>query len=212
MRSGILTAAFAAGALAVPVVERDVVYTTDVVYATQYMTVTADAPAATSQVQSQVEAVAPAPEPTTSSKKHKHWGHKKPLQGGGGYTSYWSWATTWTEESAPAPTSEQQQQAPAYTDAPAPSSYEAPAPSSYEAPSSSAEPTKAAASASDSKPTDYPGFVIHHHNLHRANHSAPALEWDDELAQTAEAIGNTCRYEHNTYVDPFCSLLLTSHC
>lgn len=191
MRSGILAAAFAAGALAVPLVERDVVYTTDVVYATQYLTVTADAPAVTSQVQSQVEAVAPEAT-STSSKKHRHWGHKKPL------TWYSSWATTWTEQAAPAPTTEQQQQAPAYTsEAPAPSSYEAP--STYEAPSSSAEPTKAAASsASNAKPTDYQGFVLHHHNLHRSNHSADPLEWDDQLAETAQNIGNTCRYEHNT--------------
>ena len=41
MRSAFVVAAFAAGALAVPLMEREVVWETDVVYATQYVTVTA---------------------------------------------------------------------------------------------------------------------------------------------------------------------------
>lgn len=193
MRSAIVAAAFAAGAIAVPLMERDVVYETDIVYATQYVTVTAgDIPAATSV----------APTTTSASKKHFH-GHRKPKS----YAWTSTWATTWTEAAssveeqapaytAPAYTSSEEAPAPAPTTYEVPTSYEAPS-STYEAPASSAP----ASSASGAKPSDYQGFVIHHHNLHRANHSASDLTWSDSLAATAEKIGQTCSYAHNTEMD-----------
>ncbi len=46
--------------------------------------------------------------------------------------------------------------------------------------------------------SDYKGSCLKHHNLHRANHSANPLEWDDGLAATAQRIGETCVYAHNT--------------
>ena len=216
MRSALVAAAFAAGALAVPLQERDVVYVTDLVYATEYVTVTAGDVALT-------DAPAPAPysEPSSSSSS-SHYGHKKGSKGqqGYGWTSSWSWATTYSaEEAAPAPTSSQEQavayssveeQAPAYTppaaytsvqeEAPAPT-YEAPQ-STYEAPAET-QPASSQAPASTpsaEKPTDYQGFVQYHHNVHRANHSAPDLTWNDTLAATAEKIGKTCSYEHMMYV------------
>jgi len=45
-------------------------------------------------------------------------------------------------------------------------------------------------------------MAVYHHNLHRSNHSADAVEWDDGLAATAQKIANTCVYAHNTYVPP----------
>lgn len=39
---------------------------------------------------------------------------------------------------------------------------------------------------------DYKTTVLNQHNLHRANHSVSALEWDDTLAQYAEITGNKC--------------------
>lgn len=216
MRSA-LVAAFAAGALAVPLQERDVVYVTDLVYATEYVTVTAGDVAPT-------DAPAPAPysEPSSSSSS-SHYGHKKGSKGqqGYGWTSSWSWATTYSaEQAAPAPTSSQEQavayssveeQAPAYTapaaytsvqeEAPAPT-YEAPQ-STYEAPAET-QPASSQAPASTpsaEKPTDYQGFVQYHHNVHRANHSAPDLTWNDTLAATAEKIGKTCSYEHMMTMD-----------
>jgi uncharacterized protein YkwD len=38
---------------------------------------------------------------------------------------------------------------------------------------------------------------LHHHNIHRANHSAPDLTWSDSLAATAQKIGETCVYAHS---------------
>lgn len=210
MRSAFVAAAFAAGALAVPLMERDVVYETDIVYATAYVTVTEGDVAPTV-----------APVATTTSVKqnnNKHYGHRKPKTSksvespqeneAGGYTSYFSWATTWTESSAPAATSQAEQQQPqAYTSqeeaAPAPTSE---APQSYDEPkptSSEAAPSSApASSASDAKPSDYISRALHHHNIHRANHSAPAVTWSDELAETAQNIANSCRYEHDTKTGP----------
>lgn len=81
------------------------------------------------------------------------------------------------------------------TYAPAPTSeaapvYSAPAPV-YSAPSSSAAPASGAA------PTDYKSAVVYSHNLHRANHSAPALEWDDELESCAKTVAESCNYAHD---------------
>merc|ERR1712137_740854 len=210
MRSAFVVAAFAAGALAVPLMEREVVWETDVVYATQYVTVTAGDVAPTA---------APPAYPTSS----EHWGHRKKKTSSGSKTrtrskpkptssndspkassddtpndspkatstssavqeaakeTAWtsSWATTWSE------------QAPAYT-----SEKPAPAPTSYDAPKAYSETptsTKAASSSKDdssarAKPTGYQGMVLHHHNIHRANHSAPDIAWSDSLAATAQKI------------------------
>lgn len=48
---------------------------------------------------------------------------------------------------------------------------------------------------------DYGDAVVQHHNAHRANHSAPALEWDAGLAATAEKIASSCVYAHDTSTD-----------
>lgn len=50
----------------------------------------------------------------------------------------------------------------------------------------------------DSKLNTYQNAVLQHHNIHRANHSSPALVWDNGLAATALEIARTCRYGHNT--------------
>jgi hypothetical protein len=210
MRSAIVAAAFAAGALAVPLMERDVVYETDIVYATAYVTVTAGDSAPTD---------APAPSSSSVSVKQNHWGHRKPksssAQEAQSYAWTSSWATTWTE-SAPAATSVQEQ-APAYSSvqeqAPAPSSYEAPS-SSYESTPTSSEaapssaPASSAASDTDAKPTDYASIVEYHHNVHRYNHSSPAMAWNESLAATAEKIGKLCSYEHMMYVLPLFQIIL----
>ena len=43
----------------------------------------------------------------------------------------------------------------------------------------------------------YKSAVLEHHNIHRANHSASALEWDDTLADYAAQVAKTCVYDHN---------------
>ena len=46
--------------------------------------------------------------------------------------------------------------------------------------------------------SSYAQVILDQHNKHRANHSAPALIWSDDLAHTAQQIGETCVYAHNT--------------
>ncbi|KAF4444047.1 Protein PRY1 [Fusarium austroafricanum] len=68
------------------------------------------------------------------------------------------------------------------------------------------KPTKAAepkvevpASGGDNLSLDgaYNTVMLAYHNIHRHNHSAPALEWDDELAGYAENTANGCVFEHD---------------
>ncbi|KAI5240763.1 hypothetical protein E4T43_05846 [Aureobasidium subglaciale] len=51
------------------------------------------------------------------------------------------------------------------------------------------------------KATTYQQRVVDHHNVHRSNHSAPALAWDAALASTAAKIAATCVYAHSMNVD-----------
>jgi uncharacterized protein YkwD len=83
-----------------------------------------------------------------------------------------------TPEAAPAPVA----------DSPSPA-YQAPA----------ATPT--AASGGYTGGNDYAKSVTDHHNAHRANHSAPALEWDDTIAATALKIAMSCNYAHDVTTD-----------
>ncbi|KAH0266308.1 PR-1-like protein, partial [Aureobasidium melanogenum] len=51
------------------------------------------------------------------------------------------------------------------------------------------------------KATTYQEIVLAHHNVHRANHSACNLEWDSQLAATAQQIAATCVYAHSMNVN-----------
>ena len=57
------------------------------------------------------------------------------------------------------------------------------------------------ASAASSSATSYQEIVVAHHNVHRSNHSASALTWDDDLASTAQTIAETCVYAHSMNVN-----------
>ncbi|KXT17446.1 hypothetical protein AC579_5695 [Pseudocercospora musae] len=48
---------------------------------------------------------------------------------------------------------------------------------------------------------DYSNLVIVHHNIHRSNHSASPLDYDEGLASTAAKIAATCKFEHQMDVD-----------
>lgn len=79
-----------------------------------------------------------------------------------------------------------------------------PAPTKAAEPTKVAEPTKAAepkvveASTPDlSLDGSYETVMLAYHNIHRANHSVSALEWDDELAGYAENTANGCVFEHD---------------
>ncbi|EON61764.1 hypothetical protein W97_00980 [Coniosporium apollinis CBS 100218] len=195
MRSSIfVTAALAVGAIATPVLKRDLVTEYAYVTVTQYVTAGGEAPAPTSTA-------APA---LTVTRNRGYWTRR-------------SRKSTTTSVAAPAPTSEQPTfvtvptttEAPATSEVPAtseapvtsetPATSAAPAPTEAPAPSEAPVTSEAAAPAPTSgRPTGYADLVLRHHNVHRANHSAPALVWDENLAAIAREIGSSCKYEHNT--------------
>lgn len=45
-------------------------------------------------------------------------------------------------------------------------------------------------------PPTYKKQVIHNHNVHRGNHSAPRIVWSDSLAATAQKIASGCVFAH----------------
>ncbi|EEQ84994.1 uncharacterized protein BDCG_08263 [Blastomyces dermatitidis ER-3] len=47
---------------------------------------------------------------------------------------------------------------------------------------------------------DYQSKVLYHHNIHRSNHSAPALTWANNLASYAHTVASKCVFEHDTSV------------
>lgn len=155
MRSAIVVAALAAGALAVPFNEmkkRAVVTDTqvDVVYVTDITTVTVNGPA---------------PSANNQNNAFGHFGH--------GHHHH-----------APAPAQ------PTEESAPAPSQNSSPPPSNSNSGGSSG-------AASGAVPTSYSEIVVTAHNLHRKNHSAPDIAWDDSLAASAATIAASCVYAHN---------------
>lgn len=64
------------------------------------------------------------------------------------------------------------------------------------------EPAPTKSSSSDgsydlSLDLDYKSVILNYHNIHRANHSAPDLVWDETLAGYAETIAKGCVFEHD---------------
>ncbi|KAI1943429.1 hypothetical protein LOZ66_000011 [Ophidiomyces ophidiicola] len=47
---------------------------------------------------------------------------------------------------------------------------------------------------------DYQATALYQHNIHRRNHSAEALTWNDRLESTARQLAQTCVYEHDTKI------------
>jgi len=93
----------------------------------------------------------------------------------------WTPSSSWTPE-APASTPE----SPA---SPASTPTSTPAASAW-----SSAPTTAGSSA----PNSYAQAILDQHNNHRQNHSAQALVWDDNMANIAQQIAESCVYAHNT--------------
>lgn len=61
-----------------------------------------------------------------------------------------------------------------------------------------AAPTTAAPATSSPASGDYQSAVLFHHNVHRTNHSAPALTYDATLAGYALQVAKTCVFKHDT--------------
>ncbi|KAI8624931.1 CAP domain-containing protein [Xylariaceae sp. FL1651] len=94
-------------------------------------------------------------------------------------------------------TAGQQQQYQSQSEPTAPAEAPVPAP---EAPASSPEPsTVVAAPAQPSQPADddMQGQAIYSHNIHRSNHSAPALTWNSTIADYAAITAATCVFKHD---------------
>lgn len=46
-------------------------------------------------------------------------------------------------------------------------------------------------------PTDYVSTALYHHNIHRANHSVPLLNWNTSLVASAQVLAATCKWGHS---------------
>ncbi|EED14813.1 SCP-like extracellular protein, putative [Talaromyces stipitatus ATCC 10500] len=80
----------------------------------------------------------------------------------------------------------------------------APAPTPVE-PSTTSTSTSASTSPSvapSSAGSSYQSLILNSHNIHRSNHSAPALTWNETLAESALKLANTCDYHHDTSLGP----------
>ncbi|OBT65412.1 hypothetical protein VE03_06103 [Pseudogymnoascus sp. 23342-1-I1] len=89
--------------------------------------------------------------------------------------------------------------APATTQAPQQAAVVESTPTPVEAAPVVAQTTEASAAAVASPATgDYKSAVLYHHNVHRTNHSAPALTYDDTLAGYAAQVAKTCVFKHDT--------------
>ncbi|EFX02006.1 scp-like extracellular protein [Grosmannia clavigera kw1407] len=69
-----------------------------------------------------------------------------------------------------------------------------PSTSSKTSTSSTSSTTAAAATASSD---DFQTTAVYHHNIHRANHSAPDLSWNSDLASYAATVAATCVFAHD---------------
>ncbi|KAL8996180.1 MAG: hypothetical protein Q9169_004246 [Polycauliona sp. 2 TL-2023] len=66
------------------------------------------------------------------------------------------------------------------------------------APEQKASPPAQSSGASGEVGTEgYKSAVLEHHNIHRSNHSADPLQWDDTLASYAEQVAKKCVYDHD---------------
>jgi uncharacterized protein YkwD len=117
------------------------------------------------------------------------WSNWGGWQGGNGGSGGWGGDAAATTYAQPAPSTE----APA-SDAPAPSFNQGPGDSSSgwssSPPPSAPRPTGVS--------SDYQQGILDSHNIHRANHSASDLAWDDKLAGIAAQIAASCVYAHDT--------------
>jgi uncharacterized protein YkwD len=77
-----------------------------------------------------------------------------------------------------------------------PSPDPAPKPDPEPKPAPAPSPTKD----ETAQPSDYSSTAVYHHNVHRFNHSASAVEWDDEIAGHAKTLAERCVFEHDTKI------------
>lgn len=216
MRSAILlTAALAAGACAAELDKR--VYVTDWTTVIVTETVTAALPPAQTeppvpadQESTLTKKTTAVPEVTTDTPKANN---AEPDSGSGGLLGNLLGGgdseTTKDEKPhhkhhhkhkpAPAPTTTEQAPAPA----PTTTTVEAPPPEPTTI-TETAVPTTMSTTTTTTTDTpapttnSYQSDVLYNHNIHRSNHSAPSVSWDDRLEQTAHTLAARCVYQHDT--------------
>ncbi|CAK7236241.1 hypothetical protein SCUCBS95973_009541 [Sporothrix curviconia] len=72
-----------------------------------------------------------------------------------------------------------------------------PAAAAPEVESSSPAAQTTTTAAASTEPTDFASTAVYHHNLHRSNHSAPAVSWNSDLASYAATVAATCVFAHD---------------
>lgn len=60
-----------------------------------------------------------------------------------------------------------------------------------------ATPSAAAQDAPAASPTDLASTAVYHHNIHRANNSAPAMTWGSTYAGYAATVAASCKFAHD---------------
>lgn len=201
--SVIITAILATGALATPVIDRRAIKIENVVVTTTEYVNAGNAAAVkvapTTPAAVNVNAAAyPSP--------HAHHHHQaQPVKAPAAVApapEQSSPSAPYVAPPAPEPTLTTKAQAvappPATSAAPSPQTTVAPSPvkSSAQPVNNDNLPTTAVANL-DSGSEIYKGLSAQHHNVHRQNHSVPALTWNDTLASYAETIAKSCVYAHD---------------
>ena len=103
-------------------------------------------------------------------------------------------------EQQPAPQQPAQEPAPQQPEK-APEQQRAPEQKAPEEKPATSSPPQSSGASGETGTEGYKSAVLEHHNIHRANHSASALEWDDSLASYAEEVAKKCVYDHDRYVE-----------
>lgn len=57
--------------------------------------------------------------------------------------------------------------------------------------------TTTSSTAASSSPTDFEGIAVYHHNIHRANSSAPDVTYNSTAAGYAATLAARCTFEHD---------------
>lgn len=195
--SAIVSVLFAAGVLATPVVDRRALVTHEVVVTvTDYVTI-GGLPSTSS---SSTTSVKPSPKVKVPvSVPHSHLHHHHPVASQS-VAPIPEPVTTTPETVAPTPTSTTKKAyvppvEPTSTSIATPKTTAAPVESSA-APSNNDLPKTVVAGLTSEDPI-YHGLTLLHHNVHRTNHSAVALEWNQTLADFAKTTAQTCVWQHD---------------
>lgn len=73
----------------------------------------------------------------------------------------------------------------------------APAPTTSSTSVKVATPSVAAQDAPAATPSDLASTAVYHHNIHRANNSAPAMTWGSTYAGYAATVAASCKFAHD---------------